>query len=490
MRWGLSVWLSGAVLLVGALLFLSGAIFRQPLAEWLWPETRIQRLLDEGEQALQQGHLSGADGSGARQKFEAAQALDSDRIEARKGLARVGQAALVQARLSMDERRYERAHEALALARALQVPRADADRIAVALREREAGEAGIGSLLQQAGSALREGRLDGDAAAALPLYQRILGYRPGLTEALEGREDALSILLQQARESLHAGDLQRAAALIERAHHYDAGHIELPEARAAFAQFVERQLREADARKRRGRLDTAAELYREIWSVTTDARAQQGLELLAGEYARRARNRAANFRFDEADAALRSARELFPSSPVVVQAAGDVERLRRSQAHLSAPLSSRERQRLQVLLKEAAEAEARGEWLLPPGGSVYDKLRAAQALAPGNAEVSAANVRFQRAVRDCFERELRSNRIRRAQGCYDAWRVMAANDPALQEARMRLAQRWVAIGDERLGAGEIVTAVQALHEARNLDASVAGLEDLATRVRQAQTGNQ
>ncbi|HYM86771.1 MAG TPA: hypothetical protein VET30_08525, partial [Pseudoxanthomonas sp.] len=32
--------------------------FRQPLASWVWPDMRVQRLLDEAEIALRQGRLS------------------------------------------------------------------------------------------------------------------------------------------------------------------------------------------------------------------------------------------------------------------------------------------------------------------------------------------------------------------------------------------------------------------------------------------------
>ena len=54
---------------------LAMVLVRKPLAGWLWPDTRAQRMLDEAAHALRQGRLTAADGSGAR-AFEAAQALD------------------------------------------------------------------------------------------------------------------------------------------------------------------------------------------------------------------------------------------------------------------------------------------------------------------------------------------------------------------------------------------------------------------------------
>ncbi|MDQ3617144.1 MAG: hypothetical protein M3374_00165, partial [Pseudomonadota bacterium] len=88
--------------------------FRQPLSEWLWPETRAQQLRADAALALRQGRLTADDGSGALELYEAALALDPDRMEARAGLAEVGQAALTRARQAIDERRYADAHAALA----------------------------------------------------------------------------------------------------------------------------------------------------------------------------------------------------------------------------------------------------------------------------------------------------------------------------------------------------------------------------------------
>ncbi|HEY0504870.1 MAG TPA: hypothetical protein VGD42_15415, partial [Lysobacter sp.] len=131
LRWGIAVVVVAA--LAAGLLFM-----RQPLAEWLWPETRAQQLQADAAQALQRGKLTSPDGRGARELYAAALALDPDRNEARQGLARVGQAALVQAKAAIDSRRYADAHRLLALARELSVPRARADALQQALRQHEA----------------------------------------------------------------------------------------------------------------------------------------------------------------------------------------------------------------------------------------------------------------------------------------------------------------------------------------------------------------
>jgi hypothetical protein len=90
-----------------------------------------------------------------------------------------------------------------------------------------------------------------------------------------------------------------------------------------------------------------------------------------------------------------------------------------------------------------------------------------------------------RAASACVDDALRDNRLRAAQDCHDAWQVLAPADPALAQARQRLAQRWLAVGDERLRAGEVGAAAGALEAARRLDPSATGLEDFAARLARA-----
>ncbi|MET1162512.1 MAG: hypothetical protein ABWY48_08205 [Pseudoxanthomonas sp.] len=478
------VWRWIAVALV--LLALAVVVFRQPLAALIWPDMRVQRLLQEAEQALRQGRLSAADGTGARQRFEAAQALDSDRSEARDGLARVGQAAIVQARAHLQENRFEPARQSLALARDLQVPRAATEAIASQLRQREAANAGLDVLMRQADTA----KSRAEPAVALPIYQRVLALQPTHTAALEGREDALSELLQQASQAIGKGELQQGSALIAQAQQFDAGHVDLPEAKAQLGRALERRLRDADADLRRKRLEPALAGYRSVLAASADdAAAQQGIERVAVAYAQRSATEASDFDFSAAQASLRLAREISPRAPVIREAEQALARARQSQSRLGSSLRPAERdRRVRSLLTEMEQAQARGEWIAPPGESAYDKLRAAQALAPDDAAVRRAAALVRVATRTCFEEELRGNRVRRARACYDAWQTLETRDAGLVDARRRLSQKWIAVGDERLGSGDVAFAAQALQEARGLDATAPGLAEFGARVRSAQAG--
>lgn len=303
-------WWWAAAALLG--LVIAVVIFRSPLADMVWPDLRVQRQLDAAERALQQGHLSAADGTGARQHFEAAQALDSDRSEPREGLVRVGLAAIAEAGEHVRANRFEQARRSLALARELQVPRAAVEVVALQLRERESIHGGLDDLMRRAAEAQAAGQME----TALPLYQRVLDLQPNHTAALEGREDVLSELLQQARKAIAQGDLARGSALISQVRQNDPGHIELPAAQAALAGVGETQRRSAERDLQRKRLEPALSSYQQALSINAeDAAAQQGVERVSTAYAQQAAREAADFDFASATASLRKARELSPQSP-------------------------------------------------------------------------------------------------------------------------------------------------------------------------------
>ena len=478
------VWAAIAIVIAVAALLL---VLRQPLSDWLWPQTRAQQLRVHAAQALAQGRLTSADGRGARELYEAALALDPDRTDARVGLARVGQAALAQARRALIEGRYADAHRSVALARELAVPTTQVDTVVAVLRRREAAEAGFDRLLPQAAAARAAGNLDGDETSALWIYQRVLELQPSQTQALEGRDDTLTDLLQHAQQALARGELATAAAIVHRVRDADPGHAGLPGALADLAQASERRLRSADADVRNDRLSRAGDSYRAVLAVDpNDEEARRGLVRLATAYARRSERLAADFRFDEAEAALREAQAISPDAAAIAEARQHLVRARQSQSRYGSTLSSTERQRrLRQWLQEAADAEERGDLLTPPGDSAFDKLRSARAIAPHDARVREASARLLPAAKACFEKELRGNRLIRARECLDARRVLEGDSAALGESRRRLAQRWIAVGNERLGAGEMQAAQLALTSARTLDPGAPGLDEFAERLRAA-----
>lgn len=476
-------WIAAAA----ALLLVALPLLRQPLAERLWPENPVQQALAEAREALQRGNLSAADGSGARELFEAALAMDPDRPEPRQGLAEVAEAALVRARLETAAGRYPQAHAALQLARELSAPRERTAIVADALRAREAASAGLDELWARAEQAHSAGRLYGTDDAALPLYRRILALDPDHLDALRGRDDAVAELLQQARASLRAGELAAAAAAITVAREFDPGHVDLPDTAARLAEERDGTFARAGEDLAAGRLERAAGRFQALLQMDPDdAQAQEGLVQTGRAHARRAERLAADFRFADAEAALAQALALAPDDAQVRTTLAQVEHTRSRHARL-APVQSpaQRRQQVRELLEQITAAERRGDLLTPPGDSAYDKLAAARALAPDDPQVRAASARLLAAAGDCFERELRANSLGRARACLDASAALADDARAVAAARRRLAQRWLGIGDERLGAGDLDGARAALRSAGAVDPSVPGRAEFAERLRTA-----
>ncbi|HEY5802605.1 MAG TPA: hypothetical protein VIT90_02775 [Lysobacter sp.] len=482
--WGL-----GLMALVSIALLL--LLLRIPLSNWLWPDTRAQQLQASAEQALKQGQLTSADGHGARELYTAALALDPDRSEARQGMAKVGQQALLQAERALQQRNYSEAHRLIALARELAVPRASVDALEKRVRAGEGGDSGVDKLLAQAAAARKAGLLDGGDNAALPLYQRVLTLQPNRTEALEGREDTLADLLQQAQTSLKRDDLAEASARVRRVQAADPGHVDLPDTLAGLNRAAEQRRSSADADLRRGRLAQSLEGYRGVLAaIPDDDRAKRGVTSVANAYAGRSQRLAGDFRFDDAEKELAQARQVDADAPGVAAAEQRLRQARQSQQRYGQRVPTAERQRrLDQLLADAALAESRGDLLAPPGDSAFDKLRAAQSMAPQDPKVRSAMQRLLPAAQRCFEQELRGNRLSRARECLDARATLEGDGAAVRDARRRLAQRWIAVGDERLGAGELSAAQAALVAARELDPQANGLGEFADRLRRASAAN-
>jgi hypothetical protein len=469
-------------------LLLSLPLLRVAALDRLWPQDQVLTLLEHAQSALDDGRLTAADGSGARELYTAAIAMDPDRAEAREGLAKVALAAVAQARDATARNRFDEARRLLDLARELDAPRAAVDPAVDALRKREASRLGIDAMLRNAATARAAGTLDGAPDAALPLYAKVLSLQPERTDAIEGREDALADLLQQARGLLDAGKLAEAAALIAAARGYDAGHVDLPDTEAAYARARDALQAKAESALRRGRLVDAEGDYRRLASLPdAPASARQGLHAVALAQVRDAEKLSADFRFDQAEAALDRARAIDPATPGLREARAHLARARVAQRgmHPSRGNAANRHRDVRKLLAEAAAAESRGDLLTPPGESAYDRLRVARSIAPDDKAVIAASKRLLPAAWQCYRSQLQANSLARSRSCLDAAAALGADRGEVSRARRALALRWIDVGEERLRGGSVESAAQAVEEARRLDAATPGIVELQERVRVA-----
>ena len=471
--------------------FVLSVLFRGGISTWLWPDSRSEEMQRQANAALQAGRLSEDDGSGARELFQAALAVKPDQVQAREGLARVALAALERAAHEIEQKRYAEARVDLQLAQALDAPRDKVDQVIASLRAHESGNGGIDELLARATSAREAGRIDQDEASALPLYQRVLALEPRNQHAVEGREDALTDLLLPAQAALDAGDANTLVDLLRRAQRFDPGHAELPALQAGLARLLEDRTQRLDALIDQRSFERAAALCVELRALLEDGLMPTACtnEVVAG-LATRASRLAEDFDFAGSEQLLTTASTLAADDPRIRDAQRHLADARRGASKLpnTHRPNRRDAAKVHALLADAAKAQARGDWITPPGESAWDKLLAARALAPGDARVQHALAALIPAARTCQADALRDNRLRESQACLDVWRQLAPLDRDLLLARTRLAQRWVAIGDQRLERGEINAAGQAEEQARLLDPRTVGLAEFAQRLRRAQPG--
>lgn len=483
------------LLVVGVLLVAIAALaldhWRESLGERLVPSSDLNRQVEAAQQTLARGELSAADGSGAREQFQAILARDPDHPAARAGLAAVRDAALAQARVALSSGDIATARQRLALARAMAAPAADLSLLELDLQRLESTGADVADKLDRARAAHAAGLLEQVPDGALALYSDVLRLQPDNAIALDGRRDILAGLLRDAGAALDRGDPDTALALAARVVETDPTHLDLPalQARLGEVQAQRQRAREAalsraSEAQRGGRLEEAAEAYLVLLAAEPDAvEARQGLDDTAAAMAARAGREAADFDFDAAEASLRLARTWSPQSTAIAVAEQRLEQARAARGQL--PAADDDPERLAGLLERARAAMRRGELIEPPGDAAWDLLRAAAAIAPDDPDVRAAQGEYDRRARACFEDELASNRLARAQACLDARAVRERDADRLATDRRRLADRWLAFAEERLGANELALARRALEAAQALDPTHPGLALIAERLRRA-----
>jgi serine/threonine-protein kinase PpkA len=494
------LWLLLLVLLAGGGY---GAWRYQDELRGLLPQTRQNELLASADQALIENRLSRADGQGARELYAAALALDPDSQRAREGLQRVGMRLLEAARTAIEGNDVQAARAALAQARELEVPAADADALQQMLDARSTRDVELGALLERARAAREAGRFDQGEDGAVALYRRALAAAPGNSIATVGLRDTLTSMLERARALAEAAQYDAAERQIEAVAALDAAHLGLPEARGALAQArasqraaLDTQLDAADALLKQGRMLTpAAGNARRAYLAVLDAepgnaRAKDGLRRIASTLLAQAQRRIADYEFDAGAKLIDSAQDVDPNVPGLAAARTRLRDLQQKHEQIAAPdpAGPAAQQRIAQLLAEARRAAEAGDLLAPPGESAYDKYRAVRSIDPANAHARAGLAELPGLARQRFETALGANRLTTALGTVEALETLAPTDAALPDMRRRLARSLLGQAAERLGAGELKRAGDAFDQARELDPTNPELPAMQARLEQAGGG--
>lgn len=490
-------WFTAAVVIL-ALAGTAAYVFQDRLREHL-PQTRMNSLLLDADQALREGRLSGSEGS-ARELYLTALALDPDHLPAQRGLQETGRQLLVRARDALAQGDAAPATALLAQAQSLSLPAADVAELARALQVRESRDVELGSLLDAARAAANDGLLDGDADSAVALYRRVLALDAGNAIAAAGLRDVLARVLDQAGEAISATQFDAASQIIERVAALDSSHLGLPEARAALAQArqtqandLDTQLAAADALLAGGQLTpprqpNALQGYRAVLALDpTQPRALEGVRKVADALLVQAGRRIDDHQFDAASDLIEQARALAPNLPALAttQRRFDDVRERRDRVEAQQVAAAID---IPATLQRARDAAQAGQFLMPPGESAYDLYRAVLARASGNAEARAGLAGLPDRAMRRFEDAMAGNRLSTARDALEAMSVIAPSDTRLAAARQRLARSYLAYASERLGAGEIDLATRAFNQARELDPANTELPSIQARLEQARGG--
>ena len=489
MRDGWVEWLRGprmGWLLAGLLLLLALVVGRSWISERLVPDPRMNRKLELAQAALVAGNLSAPDGGGARELFESVLASDPDQMRAKQGLLAVRETAIARAQSALAAHKLGQAAENLALAAALSAPQVQLQPLQARLLDLQEASNDTPGLLARANAA------GADEDEALALYRQVLAVDADNAAAIEGRDLLLSSRLIRAEKLFDDAKVSEARVIVEAVIAEDPAHLDLPPLRArlgeALAQLQVRQARELEHAARdekSGSHDRAASRYLQFSEGDSGyEQAREGLARLAARMALRAQRQAADFQFRQAQASLEKARLWSPKHAGIVTADKSVQLSRQAQARLIRPANRSERERLPSLLAEAEQAIGRGDFITPPGASAWDKLRVAAAIAPRSKDLARLERELTAASRKCFDQALDQGQLKRAHSCLEAYVVQEAS-PAAEQARGRMAERWLAYADERIGASDFAEAENALAHVRHWQPAHPGLAGATTRVRTA-----
>ena len=476
-------WLLGAgLLLVFVLVF-----WRDSISQRLVPDPRMNRQLERAQAALVHGELSAADGSGARELFESVLAADPDQMIARQGLVEVRNAAIARAQLALNQHRLAQARTNLALAQALSAPAVQLQPLRVRLHDLEEASSDVPGLLLQT---MTPGIAD---ETALALLNQVLRLDADNVAALEGRRALLARWLARAEGLLAAKQIHAAQRIVEQVIADDPAHLDLPPVQAKLGEALARVQREqartlelAQADERAGRIDRAANRYLQLARAGNDsAVVQDALQRLASRLALQAQRQAADFQFRRAEASLAKARRWSPQAASIVVAEQRLVQSRLAQKRLLRSPASSDRERLPLLIAEAEQAMARGDYITPPGTSAWDKLRVASAIAPNSPQVLKLQRDFGQRSRACFEQAMTDSQLKRAQSCLEANLAQEPVSAIANQARHRLADRWLAYAEERIGASDYPEAEKAVAFARRWQPAHPLLKKTAARLRRA-----
>lgn len=339
----------------------------------------------------------------------------------------------------------------------------------VPISEKLLPDARLNRNLELAQAALHKGELSrSDGRGAKELFESVLAIDPDRIPAREGLLDVRKAALARADAALRRRRLEEARSALALADALSAPQVQMQPLRARLQALEEASV------------DVPALLARAAAPEVGD---EEALALLEQVLAIDAGNALA----------LEGRQELF--AEWLLQAeheldAGHVEAARaRIERVLAADPGHVDLPPLRARLGELAAAREQETQ------QQLERVRALDARRPERArgraqslEALAAQREAARLAADCFAAAMAAGHPRRAQACLVSWLALEPEGERSNAARAELAERWLAIAEERIGASDWKAAREALVAARHWQPQNPRLPALEARLQRALGG--
>jgi hypothetical protein len=383
-------------------------------------------LIEQAQQALAAGRLTGADGAGAL--YQRMLAADPDNAVARHGLDQVGAALANQARDALAHDDPNAASTTIDQLAALLPTYGDLPALRAALAQAQQKDNGaLLAAISQGEQALRDGRINGAGDdTALAHFQAALKLDPDNPQARAGLGQVASALVVQANAALDADDTAQAGSLLDQAEALAPKSADLAAARA--------RLR------------------------STLAQAQPS-------------------------SAQPSAAQSSPVRPAPTAAAPpQAEPQSEPPPPPPAPLSADQIEQVAELVRRARSAASQGQIMLPPGESAYDLYRNALAIDGNNRAALQGLEDLPGLVVQLFNQALSGGRLDKAGELLGALGDLSPGDGNAGVLRNRLVDAWLDQAEQQLDRGDRANAAQSIAQARKLAPYQPRVSELSLRL--------
>ncbi len=444
----------------------------------LFPNTRLNRLLDQGTKALAAGHLGGNGHKGSLDDYRAVLAMDPDNEVAQTGLTKVGQAELKRASADLAAGHLDQASVALNSARNLLGATPKLNRVKSAIRTQRAKKLKLAELVNRASQALADGHLIGPHGAAA-LYNKILAVDPDNAVARHGLHQVGSAIAMLAATALSQKNALQATAHIDQLAALLPNNVQLPNLRAQLASLQQQnqlqrthRLQQAHQLLTHGHITrplggNALAIYRVVLQQDPGNNAAiAGLAQVATALIVQAQANLETGHLHAATNLLAEVQALTPRSAMLAATQAQLEQrlAQRNQTRLT-PV---QKAKIRHLLKLAKKATSQGHYLLPQGTSAYDLYRQILVMDGYNttalSKLGALPERVARQVTTTLD----AGKLKQAGNLLSTLTQLAPTDLRLAPLRNRLTQAWLQRATHAFNQGQVRLARLALDQARKL----------------------